>query len=113
VHDARDRRTTLVVVDEQGGETLVAHLDASCPDLVLIDLLARVHLATRRGGMGLRIRDASPGLRELIELCGLTCVLALEARRESERGEQLGVEEVVEPADPPVWRRLDHDDRPR
>ncbi|MCW2994685.1 MAG: hypothetical protein JWQ18_2180 [Conexibacter sp.] len=99
---AHDRATTLVVVDDHGDETLVAHLDASCPDLVLIDLLARVHLATIRGGMALRIRDASPQLRELIELCGLTCVLALEARREAELGEQLGVEEVVEPADPPV-----------
>jgi hypothetical protein len=102
MHDARDRSTTLVVVDEQGGETLVAHLDASCPDLVLIDVLARVHLATRRGGMGLRIRDASSELRELIELCGLSCVLAVEARGQPELREELGVEEVVQAADPPV-----------
>jgi hypothetical protein len=102
MRDGRDPATTLVVVDEQGGETLVAHLDASCPDMVLIDLLARVQLATRRGGMGLRIRDATPQLRELIELCGLTCVLALEARGQPERGEQLGADEVVEPADPAV-----------
>jgi hypothetical protein len=101
MRDARDRATTLVVVDEQGGETLVAHLDASCPDMVLIDLLARMHLATRRGGMGLRIRDASPGLIELIELCGLTCVLALEAVGQPELGEELGVDEVMKPADPP------------
>jgi|GEM_PF-1639013 len=99
---AHDQATTLVVVDDHGDETLVAHLDASCPDLVLIDLLARVHLATVRSGMALRIRGASPQLRELIELCGLTCVLALEVRREAELGEQLGVEEVVEPADPAV-----------
>jgi hypothetical protein len=102
VQDARDRRTTLVVVDEHGDETLVAHVDARCPELVLVDLLARMHLATRRGGMGLLIRDPSPALRELIELCGLTCVLAIEVRREPERGEELGVEEVVEPADPPI-----------
>jgi hypothetical protein len=102
MRDGRDSSTTLVVVDEQGGETLVAHLDASCPDMVLIDLLARVHLASRRGGMGLRIRDATPRLRELIELCGLTCVLALEARREPELREQLGADEVVKPADPAV-----------
>jgi hypothetical protein len=102
MRDARDRATTLVVVDELGGETLVAHLDASCPDMVLIDLLARMHLATRRGGMGLRIRDASPGLVELIELCGLTCVLALEMVGQSELGEELGVDEVVKPADPPL-----------
>jgi hypothetical protein len=100
MRSARDRATTLVVVDEQGGETLVAHLDAGCPDMVLIDLLARMHLATRRGGMGLRIRDATPQLIELIELCGLTCVLAPEARRQSELGEELGVDEVVKPADP-------------
>ena len=100
MRDGRDPATTLVVVDEQGGETLVAQLDASCPDMVVIDLLARMHLATRRGGMGLRIRDATPALRELIELCGLTCVLALEERWQSERGEQLGPDEVVEPADP-------------
>jgi hypothetical protein len=102
MRDARDSPATLVVVDEQGDETLVAHLAASCPDLVLIDLLARMHLATRRGGMGLRIRDASPALRELIEFCGLGCVLAVEPRRQPELGEQLGVEEVVQPADPPL-----------
>jgi hypothetical protein len=100
MRDARDRATTLVVVDEQGGETLVAHLDASCPDMVLVDLLARMHLATRRGGMGLRIRDASPRLIELIELCGLTCVLAFETVGQPELGEELGVDEVVKPADP-------------
>ena len=69
---------------------------------MLVDLLARMHLATRRGGMGLRIRDASPGLIELIELCGLTCVLALEAVGQAELGEQLWVDEVVKPADPPL-----------
>jgi hypothetical protein len=100
MRDARDKATTLVVVDDQGDETLVAHLDASCPDMVLVDLLARMHLAARRGGMGLRIRDASPRLIELIELCGLSRVLALEPRRKPELGEELGVEEVVKPADP-------------
>ncbi len=70
--------------------------------MVLIDLLARMHLATRRGGMGLRIRDATPRLVELIELCGLTCVLACEPVRQPELGKEFGVDEVVKPADPPL-----------
>ena len=102
MRDARENLATLVVVDEDGDETLVAHLDASCPDLVLIDLLARMHLASARGGMGLRIRGAPRRLRELIELCGLSCVLALDPVGEPELREELWVEEVVEPADPPV-----------
>jgi anti-anti-sigma regulatory factor len=97
---ARDTPATLVVVDQQGSETVVAHLDAACPDLILIDVLARVHMATRRGGLRLLLRDVTPDLREMIELCGLGCVLTLEARRQAEIGEQLGVEEVVEPGDP-------------
>jgi hypothetical protein len=96
---AGDSPATLLVVDERGRETVVARVDASCPDMVLVDLLARVQLAARRGGQRLLIRGAPSDLRELIELCGLSCVLALEPRRQPELGEQLGVEEVVEPGD--------------
>jgi ABC-type transporter Mla MlaB component len=97
---ARDSPATLVVVDASGTETVVARVDAACPDMVLVDLLARVQLAARRGGQRLLIRGAPGALRELIELCGLSCVLAVEPRGQAELGEQLGVEEVVEPGDP-------------
>jgi hypothetical protein len=102
MRDVRASSATLIVVDEKGHETVVAHLDPGCPDMVLVDVLARVQLATRRGGLGLLLRDPSRELRELIDLCGLGCVLALEPRGQPELGEELGVEEVMQPGDLPA-----------
>ena len=45
---------------------------------------------------------ASEELGGLLDLLGLAGVLALEPRRQPELGEQVGVEEVVQPRDPPV-----------
>jgi anti-anti-sigma regulatory factor len=73
------------------------------PDAVTIDALARLGLRARRGGRELHLRDPSPALCELIDLCGLAAVLRVEARRQAEEGEQpLRVEERVEMGDPPV-----------
>ena len=75
----------------------------SRPDVGTVGALARLHLAARRRGGEIRLRDPSPPLLELIALCGLADVLRIEPGRQPEEGEQpLGVEERVDVGDPPV-----------
>ena len=45
------------------------------PDAVCVDALARLQLAARRRGCVVRLRGASPALRDLVELMGLADVL--------------------------------------
>jgi len=77
-----------------------------CPDLVVVDALARLQLAARRLGYSIRLRNPSAELRALLDLVGLADVvldaaaLPLEARGETEGGKQLGIEKVVQPGDP-------------
>ena len=75
---------------------------AGPPDLAVVDGLGRLQLAARRLGCGVRLRDASPELAELLDLCGLGEELGAgrQVRGEPEGGEQPGVEEVVVPDDP-------------
>ena len=68
------------------------------PDLGLVDALARLKLVARRLGCSMRVCDPSVELAELLDLVGLN--LDLEVVGEAEGGEQVGVEEVVEPGDP-------------
>jgi ABC-type transporter Mla MlaB component len=76
------------------------------PDLVTIDALARLQLAARRMGCGVRLRDAPEELHGLIAFVGLDGVISsaelrLEARRQTEqREEPLRVEEERELDDP-------------
>jgi ABC-type transporter Mla MlaB component len=44
-------------------------------DLGVVDCLARLQLAARRSGCVLRLIDADPELRELLDLVGLVDVL--------------------------------------
>ena len=96
--DAGDgSRTIRLVVD--------GHAPAA-PDLPLVDALARLQLAARRLGWEVRVVDPCPQLCQLLHLVGLADVvdraaLPLEPDREAEGGEQLGIEEVVPPGDPP------------
>jgi anti-anti-sigma regulatory factor len=77
-----------------------------CPDLAVVDALARLQLAARRLGYSIGLRNPSPELRALLDLVGLadvvrdTAALPLEAQREAKGGKQLGIEEVVQPGDP-------------
>ena len=77
-------------------------------DLGTIDGLARLALATRRLGHGLRLCQASPELTGLMALVGLAGVVrcaesAVEPRRQAEHREELGgVEEEDDPADAPA-----------
>jgi hypothetical protein len=78
------------------------------PDLEFIDALAHWELAARRAGYRLQVQSAGPDLLELLELVGLRDALvaseadALQVRGQTERLEQPGVEEVVQPDDPAV-----------
>jgi ABC-type transporter Mla MlaB component len=55
----------------------VAHADVEGvePDAVTVDALARLQLAARRRGCQVRLRNASPELRELVAFMGLEDVL--------------------------------------
>jgi hypothetical protein len=83
-----------------------------CPDLSMLDELARLQLAARRLGCSIRLRDASGQLWGLIDLAGLAEVvrnadglvppsaLVVEMCGEAEGAEELGVEEGVHGGDP-------------
>jgi hypothetical protein len=98
----RDSSATLVVVIGDGTEHVVGRVDGARPDLALVDLLARLHLAARRGGWALRVDGAPPALCALLQLAGLAGVLAVQPRGQPELIEQVRVDEVVEPGDPAV-----------
>ena len=90
------------MVARDAPKPIVIDVDSTAPDLVTVDDLARLQLAARRAGCSIQLRNASEALRKLIALVGLADVLPLEAERESEVGEQLGVQEVVQTRDPAV-----------
>ena len=86
----------------EGPTIIVIDVDTTVPNLALVDSLARLQLAAQRRGCSIRLRNASRALSDLITLVGLAEVLPVEVGREPEVGEQLGVEEVVQPRDPAV-----------
>jgi hypothetical protein len=106
--------TATVVVTDGAGAVVASRTISAPPGLELIGTLARLQLEARRVGCAIGVRDSAPELRELLDLAGLTEVLdaacgcvcpsgsVLEVVGQPEGGEQLGVEEVVEPGDPPV-----------
>lgn len=91
---------TLVVVAEDGTELCVGEM-ARRPDLGCVDRIAKLQLAARRCGMRVVVRDPHPGLAGLLELCGLSGLVGLEPVGQAEGGEQLRVDEVVQPGDLP------------
>jgi hypothetical protein len=61
------------------GETVLAMWDIECegrPALALVDELARLHLAARRLGWSIALRDTDADLAGVIELAGLSDVLS-------------------------------------
>jgi hypothetical protein len=78
-------------------------------DLDAIDAVARLALAARRLGCGVRLENASPNLRDLIAFVGLAGVLpcstasVIESGGQAEQREEPGrVEEEGNAADPPA-----------
>ena len=54
------------------------------PDAATIECLAHLQLAAIERGADLSIENASPNLRKLIELCGLSEALRVEVQRQPE-----------------------------
>lgn len=67
------------------------------PDLVTIELLARLRLVATRHGRRLRVRSAGPRLRELLALTGLSGELGWQPEQREQPG---SVEERADPHDP-------------
>ena len=59
----------------------VCDLSGAKPTAATVDALARFALSLSRCGCRLRVRHASPELRELIAFMGLTDALGLQTRR--------------------------------
>ena len=79
------------------------------PDLDAIEALARLALAARRLGCGVRLENAAPDLRRLVAFVGLAGILpcstasAIEPGGQAEQREEPGgVEEERDPADSPT-----------
>ena len=92
-------KDAVLIVNADTDEVL-GYVDASRPDLALVESLARMQLRARRRGERVRLRNVSDDLRGLLELVGLTDVLAVEAERKPELREEVRVDEVVQPGDP-------------
>jgi len=58
------------------GDVVTCDVAGVDPDAVTVDALARLQLAARRLGCEVRLQDASAALLEVVELMGLTHVLA-------------------------------------
>lgn len=87
-------------MSEDGDAIVVVDVSTSArPDLSTVAVLARLQLTARCQGRSIRLRHASPALRELLDLAGLTKVL-LEHQREAEDREDARVEEVRDRGDP-------------
>lgn len=97
-----DRTLGTVAVTCNRGRTTAVPIGGVACDLGLVDRLLHLHLAAGRLGWALELSGSSAELQELLCLLGLDGVLALDAGRESEDGEQLGIEEVDDAGDDPA-----------
>jgi hypothetical protein len=70
--------------------------DVAHPDLSDVDAVARLQLMAKRLGLVLRVRHASDEFLALMAFVGLP----VEVDRQPEGGEELGVQEVMQPGDP-------------
>ena len=90
-----------------GGDVDAVACDVSelAAELAAVDALARLALVARRLGCPLKVRRASPELRDLVELCGLGDALGVvgrNGRQPEQREEPVDVEEGVDPDDAPA-----------
>jgi anti-anti-sigma regulatory factor len=95
-------------MDGTGADLVVCDVGAAeDANAVTVDALARLQLIARRSGRRICIANASPALRDLMELMGLTDALplstelSLQPQGEAEAREHgCGVQEEIEPHDP-------------
>ena len=102
------------LVGARDADVVVCDVAGIAADLMTVEVLARLRLTALRLGCRLELRDASRELQQLLGFCGLRDVLPserLELDRlalgwdggQAEEGEPpRGVEEGVEPGDPPA-----------
>jgi len=86
-----------------GGVGAVAcDVSALAAEAAAVDALARLALVAKRLGCPLRVRSASPELRDLVELCGLTDALGVgrDSWEAEVREQPPDVQERVDPDDP-------------
>ena len=103
--DLERSRPTVLVVDVG---------DFSTMDIIDLGALVRLQLIARRFGASIELRNACPDFIELLRLAGFSEVLPCssgaadasaelaECGRQPEQGEQIGVDEEVDPVDPTV-----------
>jgi len=79
------------------------------PDLSTIDSLARLQASVQARGCSVHLRNASPELRELLDVCGLSEVipiceesLPVDQGQPEQREHPGGVEKETEPGDPAI-----------
>lgn len=84
-----------VEVTDGGATIATVDIDGAVPQLFVVDVVARVAVAARRLGWSVTVPAGE--LTELLGLCGLG-----ELGGQPERLEQPGVEEVVQPDQPPA-----------
>jgi ABC-type transporter Mla MlaB component len=60
-----------MLLTESGADLILCDVCGVDSDAVTVDALARLQLATRRHGCQVRLRHASPELRELVDFMGL------------------------------------------
>lgn len=63
------------LLEQSGADTGFCDVAGVDPDAVTVDALARLQLAARRYGCRVRLRHASPQLREIVAFMGLEDVL--------------------------------------
>lgn len=86
-----------------GGDVICDVAAVTTADLTTVDAVARLHLAARRAGGRIRLRNPGPGLLALLGLVGLVELLGLVVEVEGhpeEREPPRGVQEAVEAGDP-------------
>lgn len=88
----------MVFIGPTGAEASYGIDGPGAPDLGTVDWLAKAQLCARRSGGRIEVRDATPELTALLDLCGLRRLCG-QVLGQPEAGEQPGVQEGVEPGD--------------
>ena len=89
-------------MDGGSDRTLLLVELTGCPDLTVLDALARLRLAAERTGMTCELLATGASLAELLDLAGLSGVVGQPIGQPEPREERRGVEEVVQVDQPPA-----------
>jgi hypothetical protein len=93
------------LADQGDVDAVTCDVSELAAEVAAVDALARLALVARRLGCPLKVRRASPELRDLVELCGLSDALGVvgrNGRQPEQREEPLDIEERVDPDDAPA-----------